>query len=124
MYSPYTYNPATYLAVPIIYVTDKLTGCTHAVGTDPHDMLYVDGHGRVQYMNTQCMTGTEYGECVFAVDTMGHDRLSKRFPEIETDLTDDELYHFEMKNPIDYGQSVLKDRILTLEQQKEAAAWN
>ena len=119
MYSPYTYNPATYLAVPIIYVTDKLTGCTHAVGTDPHDRLYIDEHGRIQYMNIQCMTGTEYGECVFAVDAMGHDRLSNRFPERNTELTDDEIYHIVMENPFEYGQMELRDRILARDQQIE-----
>ena len=110
------YNPA-YLAVPIIWVTDNTTQTTHAVGTDPHDRLYLDEKGHLQYVNIQCMEGTEYGGYSFAADDEGHNPVTNRFSEEECcpDLTDDEIYEMPMVNPLDYAKSRYEAKIFDLD---------
>ena len=52
---------------PIIRVYDKDTKMTHIVGSNVHDLLYIDERGALQYLNLQCMCGTpetyEFVQC-------------------------------------------------------------
>lgn len=50
----------TNMFFPIIKVKDKRLGYDHIVGTNSHDLLYVDEEtGGIQYLNLQCMAGTK-----------------------------------------------------------------
>lgn len=46
------------MTYPIIKVRDKSNGEVHTVGTDSHDMLYIDDNGCIQYYNLQNGEGT------------------------------------------------------------------
>ena len=48
------------MLIPIIKVKDKHSGYEHIIGTNSHDLLYVDKEtGGLQYLNLQCMAGTK-----------------------------------------------------------------
>lgn len=87
------YKP-TYMAMPIIRVTDSSDGTTHIVGTNKHDRLYLDEEGRIQYINIQCMAGTASSEYFFSVSDDGRNPVSNRYSEEECspEQTDDEIY--------------------------------
>lgn len=45
------------MRVPIIKVRSR-DGHEHIVGESPHDLLYIDENGCLQYLNIQCCAGT------------------------------------------------------------------
>ena len=109
-------NPA-YLAMPIIRVMDVASGNIHIVGADPHDRLYLDENGQIQYENIQCICGTRYGEYRFVSDDEGHEPVKNKITaedvgdELWVNLTDEDLYGLEMVEPIDYAKGAYEKTI-------------
>lgn len=71
------------MRIPLIIVRDE-DGREHVVGENPHDLLYVDENGALQYMNSHCSEGTKYGAYAFVGVTAKDDEYSVTGrPEIE-----------------------------------------
>ena len=83
------------MRIPIIKVRSE-DGYEHIVGENPHDMLYVDENGALQYHNIQCCDGTgPGGGYTFVGISAGEDEYSVTGrPEIEF-VTMDELVEME-----------------------------
>ena len=82
------------MRIPIIKVRSK-DGREHIVGENPHDLLYVDENGALQYMNSHCSEGTKYGAYAFVCVPAKDDEYSVTGkPEIEF-VTMDELVEME-----------------------------
>lgn len=58
-----------------LFIKDKYSGENHKIGTDVHDVLYVDDEGFVQYYNMQtgdgCRCGDKSGAYEFVPHTYG-----------------------------------------------------
>lgn len=71
---------------PIIKVKSKGSDRSHIVGTNSHDVLYVEEDGSLHYLNVQCMVGTKDGEFAFDAEVPPDDMIDYTFtgrPEIE-----------------------------------------
>lgn len=71
------------MRIPLIKVRDE-DGREHVVGENPHDILYVDENGALQYANSHCGEGTKHGAYVFVGVTAKDNEYSVTGkPEIE-----------------------------------------
>lgn len=71
------------MRIPIIKVRSE-DGHEHIAGENPHDVLYVDENGALQYMNSHCGEGTKHGTYTFVGVTAKNDEYSVTGkPEIE-----------------------------------------
>ena len=71
------------MRIPLIKVRDE-DGREHVVGENPHDVLYVDENGALQYANSHCGEGTKHGTYAFVGVTAKDDEYSVTGkPEIE-----------------------------------------
>ena len=71
------------MRIPLIIIRDE-DGQEHVVGENPHDVLYVDENGALQYANSHCGEGTKHGTYTFVGVTAKDDEYSVTGkPEIE-----------------------------------------
>lgn len=99
------------MLIPIIKINDG--GHIHVVGTNSHDMLYVDKKtGGIQYLNLQCYEGTKkYGENDNEEISMSF--VTKELEEWEANpriemITIEELVEIATKNMADQTEASLR----------------
>ena len=64
VYAKYRTQKGQRMLFPIIKIRDKATGNTRIVGTNIHDVLYIED-GAIHYLNTQCMCGTRFDDAAY-----------------------------------------------------------
>jgi hypothetical protein len=98
------------MLVPIIKINDN--GHVHIVGTNSHDVLYVDEKtGGIQYLNLQCSEGTKKYDDDDDETKMSFVTKSPEecylYPEIEM-ITIEELIEIATKNMVEQTEASLR----------------
>jgi len=91
------------MRIPIIKIKDG--DYSHIVGTNSHDMLYIENNA-VHYLNLQCMDGTRYGGMKF--EGIEPDEWSSFYSPTVEMVTIEELIEIAIKNCEKYAECKLK----------------
>jgi len=94
---------------PIIKIKDKHTGYEHIVGTNSHDVLYIDEEtGGIHYLDLQCMSSTQKYNGEAPCEFVGTEPVDY-MPYITIEyVTIEQLIEIAIKNMKDQTESKLK----------------